>query len=139
MKEVTLLYLLTIDILLCGILFVYVFRRKKWVGIQLGMNISQAMGGVAALLAGIVLILAFPFHFSLITITSAAIGAAAGAAFGLLFDYQTCLAGVTNGFMVGIMAPMLGSVLDMPGQIILFVHGLFLFCFLFIIISIQRS
>ncbi|WP_050181962.1 hypothetical protein [Domibacillus robiginosus] len=139
MKEITLAYLLAIDLLLYSILFVYVFRRKKLIGIQLGMNISQVMGGVAALLAGIVFILLFPFHFTLITIISAAIGVAAGAAFGLLFDYQTCLAGLTNGFIVGLMAPMLGSVLDMPGQLIWFIHGLFLFCILFIVISIQRS
>lgn len=139
MKTVTLSYLLGVDLLLYIALFLYTFRKKKLIGIQLGMNISQVMGGVAALLAGIVLILQFPFHFTLITIISAAAGIITGTLFGMLFDYQTVLTGVTNGFMVGLMAPMLGSILDVPGQVIWFVHGLFFSCVILIVISIQRS
>ncbi|MCP3762343.1 hypothetical protein NLX67_08060 [Domibacillus sp. A3M-37] len=139
MEMFTLSCLICLDIFLYVGFFIYLSRKRKLIGIQLGMNISQVMGGVAALLSGIVLILAFPFHFTLITIVSAMIGVFTGALFGLLFDYQTFMTGLTNGMMVGLMAPMIGSVLDIPGQIIWLVHGLFFTCLILVMISIQRS
>jgi hypothetical protein len=119
--------------------FIYLFRKKKLIGFQLGMNISQVMGGIAALLSGILLILQFPFHFTPITIISTVIGVVVGASFGLLFDYQTFITGLTNGMVVGLMAPMIGMVLEVPVQFLWFVHGLFFVCLLSIMMSIQRS
>ncbi|MET1030732.1 hypothetical protein [Domibacillus tundrae] len=139
MEMFTLSCLICLDIFLYVGFFIYLSRKRKLIGIQLGMNISQVMGGIAALLSGIVLILAFPFHFTLITIVSTMIGVFTGALFGLLFDYQTFMTGLTNGMMVGLMAPMIGSVLDIPGQIIWLVHGLFFACLILVMISIQRS
>lgn len=139
MNTLTLISFLCIDLFVYTALFMYIFRRKKRIGIQLGMNISQAAGGFSALLAGLMLVIAFPFHFTLVTITAAAIGILLGALFGLLFDYQAFLAGVTNGFITGLMAPMLGSVIDMPGQLIWFIHAVFFACLLLVMISIQRS
>ncbi|WP_046175728.1 hypothetical protein [Domibacillus indicus] len=134
-----LFYLLTIDVLFYIGAFVYAFNKKKLIGIQLGMNISQIMGGTAALLSGIVLISEFPFHFTVVTFISAVIGILAGTLFGLLFDYQTALTGVTNGFMMGLMSPMLGSIINTSSLVIWFVHVVFFSCLLFIMISIQRS
>ncbi len=139
MEALILPYLLFIDVLLYSVFFVYAFRKKKLIGIQLGMNISQVMGGTAALLSGIVLVLEFPFHFTLITVVSTITGILTGALFGLLFDYQTFLAGLTNGMIAGLMAPMIGSALDMPGQVVWLVHGIFFSCLVLIMIFIQRS
>lgn len=139
METLPLFYLLLADLLLYIVFFVYAFRKKKLIGIKLGMNISQVMGGTAALLSGIVLVLEFPFRFTFITIVSAIIGVLIGAFFGLLFDYQTFLTGTINGMIAGLMAPLIGSVLEMPEQVIWLVHGVFFFCLLFIMLSIQRS
>ncbi|WP_425388375.1 hypothetical protein [Domibacillus tundrae] len=120
-------------------IFMYLFRKKKLIGFQLGMNISQVMGGMAALLTGVLLIQQFPFHFTLITIISAGTGLAVGGVFGLLFDYQTFITGLTNGMIVGLMAPMIGSVVEVPVLFLWFIHGLFFVSFLAIYFSIQRS
>ncbi|OMP66997.1 hypothetical protein [Domibacillus epiphyticus] len=127
------------DICMCIGFYIYVFRKKKLIGFQLGMNISNVMGGMTALLSGIVLIWQFPFHFTAITILSALTGALTGALFGLLFDYQTFITGLTNGLMIGIMSPMLGAVLEVPFLFLLFLHGLFFATLVTILISIQRS
>ncbi|WP_083256142.1 hypothetical protein [Domibacillus iocasae] len=139
MEMFTLSGFVCLDIFLYVCFFIYLSRKRKLIGFQLGMNISQVMGGMAALLSGIVLILEFPFHFTLITIVSTMIGVLTGALFGLLFDYQTFITGLTNGMMVGLMSPMIGTVLDAPDQIIWLVHGLFFACLILVMISIQRS
>ena len=60
--------------LYCAWFLPYLRRIKKRIGFQLGMNISIVMGGMIALLSGVLLILQFPFHFTLITIISTLVG-----------------------------------------------------------------
>jgi uncharacterized membrane protein YgaE (UPF0421/DUF939 family) len=119
--------------------YVYLLRIKKRIGFQLGMNISMVMGGMTAMLAGVLLISQEPFHFIIITVISTFIGLGIGALFGLLFDYQTLVTGLTNGMIIGLMAPMIGTVIEMPTLFILFIHGLFALCLLTISISIRRA
>ncbi|MGM7635164.1 hypothetical protein [Bacillus sp. Hm123] len=139
MSPYTILFLIYADACIGLGVYLYVFRRKKLIGFQLGMNISILMGGMAALLFGILLILQYPFHYTLITMISTLVGAAVGALFGLLFDYQTFVTGFTNGLVIGLMAPMIGSVLEVPHLFIWFIHGLFVVSLLFVHISIKRS
>lgn len=119
--------------------YFYLRSFKKLIGFQLGMNISVAMGGMVALLSGVLLQQQYPFHFTLITLISTAVGLLVGALFGLLFDYQTFVTGLTNGAFIGLMSPMIGTVVEMPTLFSLFVHGVFALCLLTILISIKRS
>lgn len=117
----------------------YLRRIKKLIGFQLGMNISIVMGGTIALLSGVLLILQFPFHFTLITVISTLTGMMIGASFGLLFDYQTFVTGLTNGMLIGLMSPMIGTVIEMPAMFVWFMHVFFVLCLITIVISIKRS
>lgn len=139
MAKLTTLILIYTDICIALCFYVYLLRIKKRAGFQLGMNISIVMGGMTAMLAGVLLISQYPFHFTLITIISTLIGLGIGALFGLLFDYQTFVTGFTNGMVIGIMSPMIGTVIEMPFVFILFIHGLFALCLLTISISIRRA
>ncbi|MBA2176076.1 hypothetical protein H0266_14360 [Halobacillus locisalis] len=101
-------------LLLCnGLLFlglyVYVFRVRYLLGFQLAMNVTTVASGSVGLLYGVLLISLYPFQFIGITIATALISMGVGAAFGALFDYQTLLKGMVQGFMIGVMAPMLGA------------------------------
>ena len=123
------------------ILGLYSYLRKVTtiIGFQLGMNISMVMGGMAALLSGVLLIQQYPFHFTLITVVSTLIGLIVGGLFGLLFDYQTFVTGLTNGVIIGLMSPMIGTVIEMPTMFIIFMHFFFVLCFITIVVSIKRS
>jgi len=123
------------------ILGLYSYLRKVTtiIGFQLGMNISVVMGGMAALLSGVLLIQQYPFHFTLITVVSTLIGLIVGGLFGLLFDYQTFVTGLTNGVIIGLMSPMIGTVIEMPTMFIIFMHFFFVLCFITIVVSIKRS
>ncbi|MFS0577111.1 hypothetical protein AB1K83_15845 [Sporosarcina sp. 179-K 3D1 HS] len=119
--------------------YLYVRNIKKRIGFQLGMNMSMVMGGMMAMLSGVLLILQFPFHFTYITMLSSLIGMGTGAIFGLLFDYQTFVTGLTNGAIVGLMAPMIGTVIEMPGIFVWSLHILFAISLVVILSSIKRS
>lgn len=139
MENITILLFIYADVCIVLGFYVYLFRIKKLVGFQLGMNISIVMGGMTALLLGVLLILQFPFHFTSITIISTIAGLTTGGLFGRLFDYQTFITGLTNGMAVGLMAPMIGTVLEMPSVFVSFIHIFFVLSLLTIVISIKRS
>lgn len=139
MTDSTILILLYVDVVLTICFYLYLLRIKKRIGFQLGMNISMVMGGMTALLSGVLLILQFPFHFTLITIISTLVGLTAGALFGLLFDYQTFVTGLTNGLIIGLMSPMIGTVIELPNMFVWYIHGFFVFSFLTIFSSIKGS
>ncbi|MFC5604326.1 hypothetical protein [Sporosarcina koreensis] len=128
-----------VDSCLFLIFYLYVRKIKKRIGFQLGMNISIVMGGMMAMLSGVLFILQFPFHFTSITMLSALIGMGSGAMYGKLFDYQTFVAGLTNGAIVGLMAPMIGTVVEMPGKFVWGLHILFAICMVVILSSVIRS
>jgi len=139
MAETAILLFIYVDICIFLGYYLYLRKIKKRIGFQLGMNISIVMGGMIALLSGILLIQQFPFHFTLITVISTMAGLLAGALFGLLFDYQTFVTGLTNGIIVGLMAPMIGTVIEMPLVFVWFIHVFFAICLCTISISIKRS
>ncbi|MFC4354226.1 hypothetical protein ACFO0S_03955 [Chryseomicrobium palamuruense] len=85
------------------------FTMRDQTGFHLGMNIAMLTGGFFGLMTGIVFIDYFPFHFVLLTMVAAVAGAFTGAVTGLFYDIQTALSGVSNGFMMGLMGPMIGS------------------------------
>lgn len=131
--------LMYVDVWIVLCFYGYLLKIKKRIGFQLGMNISIVMGGMAALLSGVLLIIEFPFHFTVITIISTVVGLTVGALFGLLFDYQTFVTGLTNGIIIGLMSPMIGTVIERPTMFIIFLHGFFVFSLLTIFHSIKRS
>lgn len=139
MEQTTILLFLYIDVCLIFGFYMYLQRIKKLIGFQLGMNISVVMGGMVSLLFGVLLILQFPFHFTLITIISTLAGMMAGASFGLLFDYQTFVTGLTNGMLIGLMSPMIGTVVEMPIVFVWFMHIFFVLSLITIFVSIKRS
>ncbi|WP_075620256.1 hypothetical protein [Paenisporosarcina indica] len=139
MAKITILLILYVDVCIALGFYSYLRRVKKIIGFQLGMNISIVMGGMTALLSGILLIQNYPFHFTLITVITTLLGLTTGALFGLLFDYQTFVSGLTNGVIVGLMSPMIGTVIEMPSLFIWFVHAFFVLCLITIFVSIKRS
>lgn len=139
MDKTTILFFMYMDVCIILGFYMYLRRIKKLIGFQLGMNISIVMGGMIALLFGVLLILQFPFHFTLITIITTLVGLIAGAFFGVLFDYQTLVTGLTNGMIIGLMSPMVGTVVETPTAFVCFIHVFFALCLLTIFISIKRS
>ncbi|AXI10098.1 hypothetical protein CUC15_14680 [Oceanobacillus zhaokaii] len=127
------------NFLLAAILYYYLYRIRKLIGFQLGMNIAMVIGGMIAVASGILLISQYPFHYTEITIVSTLIGMIVGGAFGAMFDYQTFLTGFTNGLMIGIMAPMIGAVIDNNSTFILFIEFLFGASVVLVIISRKSS
>ena len=134
----TIAMLMYVDVWIVLCFYGYLLKIKKRIGFQLGMNISIVMGGMAALLSGVLLIIQFPFHFTFITMISTVAGLTVGAFFGLLFDYQTFVTGLTNGIIIGLMSPMIGTVLEMESVFVWFIHGFFVLSLLTIFISIKR-
>jgi hypothetical protein len=131
-----LLYLnLTANILL----YRELYKARKLIGFQLGMNISILMGGVTALCTGVLLISQFPFSFTMVTIISTVAGMAAGGAYGALFDYQTLLTGYANGLMIGLMAPMIGSIIGNDWLFICFMELLLAVSSIFVISASRRA
>lgn len=139
MAETAILVFMYVDICIFLGFYLYLRRIKKLIGFQLGMNISIVMGGMIALLSGVLLILQYPFHFTLVTVISTLAGLLTGALFGLLFDYQTFVTGLTNGIIIGLMSPMIGTVIEMPSLFIWFIQGFFVLSLFTIFISIKRS
>lgn len=139
MSETAILVFMYVDICILLSFYMFIRRIKKLIGFQLGMNISIVMGGMIALLSGVLLILQYPFHFTLVTVISTLVGLLTGAFFGLLFDYQTFVTGLTNGIIIGLMSPMIGTVIEMPSVFIWFIHGFFVLSLITIFISFKRS
>jgi hypothetical protein len=131
--------LLYINALLIGFVYYFLWKKRRVVGFQLGMNISMTAGGLAGICSGILLIYQFPLHFVVITIISTIIGILIGVLFGGLFDYQTLLSGWVSGLMAGIMSPMIGSAAGQHVGFILFIEGIFFFSFIIITASIKNN
>jgi hypothetical protein len=120
-------------------LYMKLYKMRKLIGFQLGMNISILMGGMTALSTGVLLISQFPFSFTAVTIINTLIGMAAGGAYGALFDYQTLLTGYANGLMIGIMAPMIGSIIGNSLLFICFMELLLIASSVFVISSSRSA
>ncbi|MDZ5710820.1 hypothetical protein [Jeotgalibacillus haloalkalitolerans] len=85
------------------------FKLRDQTGFHLGMNIAMLTGGFSGLITGMVIIDYFPFYFVFLTLVAAVAGGLTGAVTGLFYDGQTALTGLSNGFMMGLMGPMIGA------------------------------
>lgn len=121
------------------LLFGLIYRYRKLICFQQGINISIIVGGMAALNTGVLLIFQFPFQFTLITIFATLVGMGVGGVFGAIFDYQTFLTGFINGLTLGLMAPMIGSILNNQVLFIIVIEILLLFTTGLIIRSIRKT
>jgi hypothetical protein len=128
-------YLFYGNILFVTLAYMYLFRIRKLVGFQLGMNISNMAGGFIAIVTGVILIYQFPLKFAVVTIITTLIGMIVGALFGALFDYQTLLTGYGNGLMMGIMSPMIGAAAKGNFIFLTFLEGVFIIAILLIVLS----
>ncbi|WCM13898.1 hypothetical protein [Priestia filamentosa] len=132
-------FLLCVNLLLTGSAYLFLFKVRKLIGFQLGMNISNLAGGFFAIVTGIILIYQFPLHFVPITIITTVIGMVVGALFGGLFDYQTLLTGMINGLMMGIMAPMVGAASQNNLLFLVFIELVFICSLLLLLFSAKRT
>ncbi|TKD71112.1 hypothetical protein FBF83_10650 [Pseudalkalibacillus hwajinpoensis] len=119
--------------------YYYVFKHRKLIGFQLGMNISTIVGGMGAITSGILLIYQYPFQFIWITIISALIGIILGTVFGGMFDYQTLLTGYGNGMMMGLMAPMIGASANNSLLFIGLIEVIFGISFILLVLAVRNS
>ncbi|WP_404459482.1 hypothetical protein [Oceanobacillus kapialis] len=127
------------NLVLIGLFYLYLYKNRKLIGFQLGMNISMLIGGFGTISTGVFLIYQFPLKFVLITIMTAVIGMLIGAIFGALFDYQTLLTGYINGLMMGIMAPMVGAAANNSIVFLLFIEVVFLVSLLLVFLSAKNT
>ncbi|MFD2630075.1 hypothetical protein [Oceanobacillus kapialis] len=127
------------NLVLIGLFYLYIYKNRKIIGFQLGMNISMLVGGFGAISTGVFLIYQFPLKFVLITLMTAVIGMLIGAIFGALFDYQTLLTGYINGLMMGIMAPMVGAAANNSIVFLLFIEVVFLVSLLLVFLSAKNT
>ena len=127
------------NLLLVGGSYFYIRQHRKLIGFQLGMNIAMVIGGLTALCTGILLISQYPFYFTPITMVSTFVGLTIGGVFGALFDYQTSLTGFANGVMMGMMAPMIGAVVEAYVPFILFIELLLIASLSVVLLSVKRS
>lgn len=132
-------FLLFGNILLIGLIYLYLLKIRKLIGFQLGMNISNMAGGFLAIVTGVILIYQFPLQFVWVTVISTITGMLAGALIGGLFDYQTLLTGYANGLMMGIMAPMVGAAAKNSIHFLTFIELVFVVSLILLIRSTKRT
>ncbi|WP_233143940.1 hypothetical protein [Lottiidibacillus patelloidae] len=123
------------------IVFVYylLWKKRKVIGFQLGMNISMAAGGLSGMCSGIILIYQFPLYFVTVTVISTIFGVLVGSMYGGMFDFQTILSGWISGLMAGVMSPMVGAAAGQSEGFIFFVEGIFILLFLVISTSTKYN
>ncbi|MDQ0230444.1 hypothetical protein [Metabacillus malikii] len=127
------------NILLITMTYLYLFKIRKLIGFQLGMNIANLAGGSFAIVTGVILIYQFPLQFVFITILSTLLGMFVGALFGGLFDYQTLLTGYLNGLMMGLMAPMIGAVASNNTLFLILIEFIFLISFILLLFGAKKT
>ena len=132
-------YVLYGNIVLTAVTYLYLFKLRKLIGFQLGMNIANMAGGFFAIVTGVILIYQFPLKFVMITILVTIVGMLVGALFGGLFDYQTLMTGYTNGLMMGIMAPMVGAAAKNSLIFLTFIELIFLISLTLLVLSAKHS
>jgi len=132
-------YLFYGNLLILAVTYMYLYKNRKLIGFQLGMNLSNMAGGFIAIVTGVILIYQFPLKFVTITIITTLIGMAVGALFGSLFDYQTLLTGYANGLMMGIMAPMIGAAAKNNEIFLVFLEGVYIFSLFLLVLSVKHT
>jgi hypothetical protein len=132
-------YILYGNLLILALTYMYLFKHRKLIGFQLGMNLSNMAGGFIAIVIGVILIYQFPLKFVTVTIMTTLIGMVAGGVFGALFDYQTLLTGYANGLMMGIMAPMIGAAAKNNHLFLIFLEGVFILSLFLLVLSVKHT
>ncbi|WP_102027563.1 hypothetical protein [Salirhabdus sp. Marseille-P4669] len=132
-------YLLYGNMLLMFVTYLFLYRIRKLIGFQLGMNMSMIAGGFLAIVTGVILIYQYPFHFAIVTIVTTVIGFTVGALFGALFDYQTMLTGYATGLMMGIMSPMVGAAAKNSMLFLYFIEIIFILSIIMMLSSSRTS
>lgn len=126
------------NVLLTGVLYVYIRNRRQLMHFQDGVNIATMVSGFIAMIGGVILIYQFPFHYVAVTIVSTLIGTVVGASFGALFNPETLLTGYAHGMMMGMMSPMIGAAAKNSIAFLIFLELFFLFS-LFIAFRFTRQ
>lgn len=127
------------NLLFISMIYLRIYKIRKLVGFQLGMNISMVAGGFLAVISGIIFIYQFPLEYITVTFVTTLIGMVTGSLFGALFDYQTLLTGYSSGMMMGIMAPMVGAAAKNSMLFLYFVEVIFLVSMILILASSKHS
>nr|MBA5586556.1 hypothetical protein [Anaerobacillus isosaccharinicus]QOY38710.1 hypothetical protein AWH56_021285 [Anaerobacillus isosaccharinicus] len=132
-------FLLYGNMVVIVLLYVYLYKIRKLIGFQLGMNISMLIGGFGAIVTGVILIYQFPLKFVTITVITTLVGMVIGALFGGLFDYQTLLTGYINGLLMGIMAPMIGATARNSLLFLTFLESVFVMSLILVVLSAKHT
>ncbi len=131
--------LLIIDGLLLTGMYKGMYRKRKTIGFHQAKNITMTISTFAALLTGLILVYLFPQSYVGVTIITTIIGLAVGAAFGILFDYQSMLMGYSHGGLMGLMSPMIGGMTGESLVLAFFAHFLFFGYVSFVFIQSRRK
>lgn len=102
--------LFMIDLGIMAGFYYYLYRRKKSMGLSLGMNTAMAMTLFFSLFLSYLLMEKFPFHYVQIICVTTLSTMLVGGVFGGLKDEQTIITGLANGVMMGLMAPMAAGI-----------------------------
>jgi hypothetical protein len=95
---------------LCFIyLSIYLYHRRKLIGLHSGMKITMMAGGGLAQGTGIIFIHLYPSYFMEATLFSVTIGGISGILFGNLFDYKSLLNRYLIGLIMLMLAPIAGA------------------------------
>jgi hypothetical protein len=102
--------LFMVDLGIMAGFYYYLYRRKKSMGLSLGMNTAMAMTVFFSLFLSYVLMEKFPFYYVQILCVTTLTTMLVGGLFGRLKDEQTIITGLANGVMMGLMAPMAAGI-----------------------------
>jgi hypothetical protein len=132
-------FLLYGNVFILALTYMYLFKSRKLIGFQLGMNLANMAGGFFAMVTGVLLIYQFPLKFVTVTIITTLCGMGVGALFGGLFDYQTLLTGYANGLMMGIMSPMVGAAAQNSVPFLMIIELIFAASLFLFMLSIKHT
>ena len=99
-----------IDLVIMASFYLYWYKRKKGMGLSIGMNTAMAMTLFFSLFLSYVLMEKYPFYYVQIICITVLLTMLVGGLFGQLKDEQTIIIGLINGVMMGLMAPMAAGV-----------------------------
>ena len=103
-------FLFMIDLVIMASFYFYLYKRKKSMGLSIGMNTTMAMTLFFSLFLSYVLMEKYPFHYVQIICIAVLLTMLVGGLFGRLKDEQTIIIGLVNGVMMGLMAPMAAGI-----------------------------
>jgi hypothetical protein len=127
------------NLVLMGLVYLYLLKIRHLIGFQLGMNLANLAGGFLAIVSGVIMIYQFPLKYVAVTIIATLLGMVVGGLVGGLFDYQTLLTGYINGLMMGLMAPMVGAAAKGSMTFLVFIEVVFLISLGLLLLSAKKT